>query len=132
MSQFEHLKRRLDNWARWLEDRNNGATGYPRKAAFLPTQSSGASTDMIPVDDLDACKINEAITALRTINFGYWLAIICTYIGDPDKPSHKRRRMTQAQIALKVGCTDRTIRNRQAEALGLLEAQLDRRESAKK
>lgn len=112
MARIEWVKERLDNWARWVTQRAEGGSGYPRQAAFSRMARSAQSSDsaMIPVDDIEAGRTHAAVEALRFVHSVLWLAVQCHYIGDPQVPSRVRRPMTTSEIAARMCIGDRAVR----------------------
>lgn len=62
---IEWVKAKLENWGRWASEGSSGGLGYPRRAAFVRlAPSRSCDTDRIPVDDIDAAKIDAHIKVL--------------------------------------------------------------------
>ncbi len=66
MPRIEDMKRRLENWARWREQGASGGLGYPRQSAFVRMAPVDGSADaVIPCDEIEAAKTDEAIQTLQ-------------------------------------------------------------------
>lgn len=66
MARIEHIRLRLENWARWASERSNGSLGYPRQNVLARLASSGGrSGAVIPVDNIEAAETDVAVEALR-------------------------------------------------------------------
>jgi hypothetical protein len=131
MARLEWVKVRLDNWARWVVQREAGGSGYPKQSAFSRAAGSSSTTEsMIPVDDIDAGKTHDAIARLRQDNHPLWLAVQCHYVGRPwDRPS-RRRPLSTLEVAEVLGVTPRWVQLRLEQADQALTQLLSRTERA--
>lgn len=105
MAKHEWVRAALDNWARWLEQSQRGGLGYPRQAALarLMPASTCSDTMHVPVDDLQARRLHDAIESMRFSRPELWLVIHLQWVGDPRQPAHLRGG------ALSVSETARTM-----------------------
>jgi Phage antitermination protein Q len=66
MARIDWVRQRLDNWARWASQREAGALGYPKQAAFARLAPGGSSMgSAVPVDSLDASITDDAVKSFR-------------------------------------------------------------------
>lgn len=63
MQRDEGIKRQLEQWSLWINSGNGVGTGYPRKVNFVRLAPSHGS-DAIPVDAVEASKMDDAIKSL--------------------------------------------------------------------
>lgn len=110
MTDHEWVQLQLHAWAAWASRRDGGAQGYPRINLLARERGRSASTDHVPVIDLDAERVDQAVRRLRHVSAGWGIALWCRYVGDPDAPACQRRPMTWPKIGTKLGRTDRTAR----------------------
>jgi hypothetical protein len=121
------VQERLDNWARWATERATKGLGFAKTNALARIGKTPAGVDnVIPVDDLDAQRTDGAVQQLRAGSPHLWLTLMCRYIGNPHAPSNRRRPMSQVEIGSLLNCTDRTVRNRLADAETAVQTHLDR------
>ena len=118
MARIEWVKARLDNWARWVTQRQVGGSGYPKQAAFARGARSPQSTDsmMVPIDDIEASRTHAAVESLRFAHGGLWLVLQCSYIGDPQVVASRRRPMASSEIAQRMGIGERAVQRRLEDA----------------
>jgi len=118
MARIKWVMERLDNWARWVTQRQAGGTGYPKQAAFSRMARSAQSTDsaVIPIDDIEAGRTHAAVEALRFSAGGVWLVLQCAYIGDPQAPVSRRRPMATSEMAQRMGIGTRAVQERMEAA----------------
>jgi hypothetical protein len=118
MARIEWVKQRLDNWARWVTQRQSGGCGYPKQAAFSRMARSAQSSDtaMIPIDDIEAGRTHAAVESLRMAHGALWLVLQCSYIGDPQAAVARRRPMATSEIAQRMGIGARGVQARLEDA----------------
>lgn len=131
MARIDWVKARLDNWARWVAQRESGGTGYPRQSAFsrLAHASVSADTCVIPVNDIDASNTDKVIRTLRFERSALWLVLQCHYVGNPEEKPSRRRPMSTDEIADRMSITRRGVQARLEQADCALAVLLDRREA---
>ena len=53
MPRIDSIRRRLENWQRWMLEGSSSALGYPRRSAFLRMVPATSTTEsVVPVDDV--------------------------------------------------------------------------------
>lgn len=113
MARIEWVKAKLDNWARWVVQRETGGSGYPKQSPFARAGGVSVSTEsIIPVDDIDASRTHDQVERLRLHHSPLWLAIQCHYVGDPQAPARRRRPMSTDEIAHRMYLTRRAVQQR--------------------
>ena len=81
MARIEWVRDRLENWARWAVQREQGALGYPRAAVFARLAGKGTRAEaVIPIDDVDAALTDTAVNALRWDRPHLYLTLQCIYV----------------------------------------------------
>lgn len=92
MAKHEWVRTGLDNWARWLEQSQRGQLGFPRQAALARLMPSSTCSDSmhVPVDDLAARRLHEAIESMRFSKPQLWLVIHLQWVGDVRQPKGER------------------------------------------
>lgn len=65
MARIDWIKYRLDNWALWKVRGNSGGLGFASQAAFLAIVVDGSRESPLPVDEIDAEKMDRAVESLR-------------------------------------------------------------------
>lgn len=129
MARIEWVKAKLDNWSRWVVQRETGGSGYPKQSPFARAGGVSASTEsMIPVDDIDASRTHDAVEGLRLLHSPLWLAIQCHYVGDPQAPARRRRPLSTSEIADRMVLTRRAVQWRLEEADAKLAEVMNRRQ----
>ena len=81
MPRIDSIRRRLENWQRWMLDGSSSALGYPRRSAFLrmvPTTSTTES--VVPVDDVEAAATHDAVESLRLRQSHLYQVLQLTYL----------------------------------------------------
>ena len=117
MARIEWVRSKLDNWARWVVQRDARGTGYPKRSAFLREAGCSSSTDSsVPVNDLDARTTHDAVESIRLQNGGLWLAVQCHYVGNPQAHQARRRPMTTEEIATRMNIGRRMVQVKLEEA----------------
>lgn len=64
MARIDWVRQRLEQWARWSRERESGALGYPKRAAFLRVGSGGGMGSQA-LSDGDASLTDSAVQSLR-------------------------------------------------------------------
>lgn len=128
----EWLRARLDNWARWVVQRETGALGWSRQSPLIGWMpSAGVVEARIPIDDVGAGETEQALQGLRLVNGTWWRALQCVYVGDPMADKRRRRPMGHAEIARVMGVTDRAVRNWLSAAMDHLAVSLMRQSGSR-
>lgn len=81
MPRIDSIRRRLENWQRWMLDGSSSALGYPKRSAFLrmvPTTSTTES--VVPVDDVEAAATHDAVESLRLRQSHLYQVLQLTYL----------------------------------------------------
>jgi hypothetical protein len=130
VARIEWVKARLDNWARWVTQRDSGGTGYPKQSAFARAAGSATSTDtaVIPIDDIDASRTHDVVERLHWERQELWLTLQCHYIGSPWAKANRRRPMSTDEAAGLMSITRRTVQARLELADAVLAGMLQQRE----
>ncbi len=102
MARIEWVKQRLDNWARWASQRESGALGYPKQAAFARLAPGGTSMGAaVPVDSLDASITDDAVQSFRWTHPHIHLTLRCHYI-DGFEIRRVALKMSRAESTIKA------------------------------
>lgn len=133
MARIKWVMARLDNWARWVTQRQAGGSGWPKQAAFSRMARSAQSSEsaMVPVDDIEAGRTHAAVEAMRFTRGGLWLVVQCAYIGDPQTPAQRRRPMATSEIAQRMGVGMRAVQVRLEDADAAIGVWLREREAGR-
>ena len=65
MARIEWIKLRLQNWALWKVAGNSGGLGFSSQAAFLAVKVDCGRDSPLPVDEIDAEKMDRAVESLK-------------------------------------------------------------------
>ena len=85
MARIEYIKQRLENWARWHQQRDGGGLGYPSQSAFVRLMPrSGPGEAVIPINDLDASETEDAVNSLRLVKSHLYLMLHHIYVQNWD------------------------------------------------
>lgn len=80
MARIEWVKQRLENWARWSQQSESGALGYPKQSAFARMGPSGGRNEgMVPVSDLEASETDDAVKSMQFTQSHLYLVLLLTY-----------------------------------------------------
>jgi hypothetical protein len=79
MRRIDWVRDRLENWARWSMQREDGL-GYPSQSAFarLGVPSSKGS-DYVPTNNIDASEINDMVNGFRLSRSHLYLVLQLHY-----------------------------------------------------
>lgn len=118
------IRQKLENWARWSQQREMGGLGFPKQSAFARLgASAGRSEAVVPLDNLDASATQQAVESLRFTKSGLHMVLVLTYA--KGYPRHRVARL--------MACEESTVK------ANLLQAECavarwfeDRDEAAKK
>lgn len=79
MSRIEHIKKRLEAWARWSTT-NSGGLGYPRASAFTRLTPSSTSPEGFLPADSEAMQTEKAVLSLLPHHIDLWHTLQAYYI----------------------------------------------------
>lgn len=80
MAQFDWVKARLENWARWCALSGSGALGYPKQSAFARLAvSSGRSDSAVPIQSLEASETDSVVHSLQFTQTHLYQVLVLTY-----------------------------------------------------
>lgn len=65
MARIDWIKYRLKNWALWKVSGNSGGLGFSSQAAFLAVMVDCSRDSPLPVDEIDAEKMDRAVESLK-------------------------------------------------------------------
>lgn len=100
MARIEHIRQRLENWARWSQQSEAGALGFPKQCAFARLAPSGGRNEgAVPISDLQASETNDAVKSLRFTQSHLYVVLTLTYA--KGLPRHK--------VAMRMGKAESTI-----------------------
>ena len=107
----------IENWARWAVQGVSGSVGWSR-VNLLARQGgrSTATSDHVPVQSLDAERMDALIGRMRIELPVPWCVLMCCSIGDPRLPQRRRRSMSTRDIARELCMSTTTVRVRMLEA----------------
>jgi hypothetical protein len=93
MARIDWVKQRLENWARWCQQSESGALGYPKQSAFvrMGVPSARSSDSAVPVQSIEASETDDAVKSLQFTQSHLHQAVVLTYA--KDMPRHKVARM---------------------------------------
>jgi hypothetical protein len=107
MARIEHIKHRLENWAKWCQQSESGALGYPTQSAFvrMGIPSSLSSGDAIPVHSIEASETDDAVKSLQFTQSHLHQAVTLTYA--KGLPRHLvAKRMCRAESTISKNLED--------------------------
>ena len=111
MARIEAIKARLENWARWCQQSESGALGYPKASPFARlAPSSGRSESYVDVRSLEASETDDAVKSLQFTQSHLFMVLMLTYA--KGLPRHKvARQMGKAEstINANLGDADKAI-----------------------
>lgn len=64
MARIKWIQHRLDNWALWKVRSASGGLGFSTQAAFLAIKVDGSRDSPLPIDEIDAEKMDRAVGSL--------------------------------------------------------------------
>ncbi|OGB26203.1 MAG: hypothetical protein A3I66_00695 [Burkholderiales bacterium RIFCSPLOWO2_02_FULL_57_36] len=65
MARIDWIKHRLENWALWKVREASGGMGWATQSVLLSDPVDRSREIMLPVDEVDAEKTNQAVESLR-------------------------------------------------------------------
>lgn len=111
MARIEWVKSRLENWARWSQQSESGALGYPKQSAFARmTPSGGRNESAVPTSDLEASETDDAVKSLQFTQSHLYLVLSLTYAkGLPRHVVAKRMGRAESTVNKNLEDADRAI-----------------------
>ena len=101
MARIDSIRRRLENWQRWMLQGSGCGLGYPRRSAFLRMVPQSRDTDsVVPVDDVEAGVTHQAVESLRWRQSHLYQTLLLVYL----------RHMTASEAGRAMGKGASTIR----------------------
>jgi hypothetical protein len=93
MARIDWVKQRLENWARWCQQSESGALGYPKQSAFvrMGVPSRPSTDSIVPVQSIEASETDDAVKSLQLTQSHLYQAVTLTYA--KGLPRHKVARM---------------------------------------
>lgn len=101
MARIDWIKYRLDNWALWKVRGNSGGLGFASQAAFLAIVVDGSRESPLPVDEIDAEKMDCAVESLRAGKGHLYMTLQLYYI-EGLSILGAARRMARAESTIKA------------------------------
>lgn len=71
MARIDWIQHRLKNWALWKVAGNSGGLGFSSQAAFLAMKVDCSRDSPLPVDEIDAEKMDRAVESLKLSGNGH-------------------------------------------------------------
>lgn len=71
MARVKWIEHRLKNWALWKVAGNSGGLGFSSQAAFLAMKVDCSRESPLPVDEIDAEKMDRAVESLKLSGHGH-------------------------------------------------------------
>lgn len=113
MARIEWVKHRLENWGRWSMQQEAGALGFPRQSTFVRlAPSAGRNESSVPISDLDAAEIDDAVMSLKTKKYKSHLYLVLTLTYAKGLPRHlvaKKMCKAESTVNANLGDADREI-----------------------
>lgn len=117
MSRIDHIKKRLEAWARWSTT-NSGGLGYPKASAFTRlTPRSASAAGFLPTDS-EALQTEKAVLSLLPHHIDLWHTLQAYYIKGYDiarcarvlsvAESSIKARLCRADAVLDAWLTEQT------------------------
>lgn len=107
MARIEWVRHRLENWARWCQQSDSGALGYPSQSAFvrMGVPSGRSNGDSIPVHSIEAGETDDAVKSLQFTQPHLYQALTLTYA--KGLPRHLvAKRMCRAESTISKNLED--------------------------
>ena len=111
MARIEWMRLRLENWARWMQQSETGGLGFPRQSTFVRLAGVGARHEaVVPLDSIDAGKMNDAINALQGRQSDLYLVLQLVYAkGLPRQQVARRMAVTERTVSAKLERADHAL-----------------------
>lgn len=111
MARLDHIKKRLEAWARWSLAGTSGGLGFPRAAAFMRLTPRSPYAGGFTPDD-EAMHTERAVSALLPHHIDLWHTLQAYYI--------KQYDIARCAKALRVA--ESSVKARLCRADGVLDA----------
>lgn len=122
MARIEWVKQRLENWARWSQQTESGALGYPKQSAFARMGPSGGRNEgMVPVSDLEASETDDAVKSMQFTQSHLYLVLLLTYA----------RSLPRHLVARRMGKAESTVSRNLEDADRVIARWLDDKQIAR-
>lgn len=111
MARIEWVRHRLEEWARWSQQSESGALGFPSASPFTRMgPSSGLRESAVPTISLQASEIDDAVKSLQLTQSHLYLVLTLTYAkGLPRHMVAKRMGRAESTISANLAAADRAI-----------------------
>ena len=111
MARIEWVRHRLENWARWLQQSESGALGFPSQSPFARMgPSTGLRESVVPTTSLDASEMDDAVKSLQFTQSHLYLAVTLTYAkGLPRNQVARRMGRSESTISSNLEAADRAL-----------------------
>lgn len=107
MARIDWVRQKLENWARWCAQRDDGGTGYPSQTAFARLGGKGSRSEaVIPILSIEAEQTDQAVRSLRLSQSHLYLVLTW----------HYAQNMTIQRVALRMGKAESTIKRNLEDA----------------
>jgi DNA-directed RNA polymerase specialized sigma24 family protein len=107
MARLDWVRSRLENWSRWCQQQDSGGLGYPSMCAFARLGGrSGRSEASIPIINIDASEIDQAVKSLQGRQSHLYLVLTL----------HYAQGLPRHLVAKRMGRTERTVRQNLEDA----------------
>lgn len=122
MARIEWVRHRLEEWARWSQQSESGALGFPTSSPFARMgPSTGLRESNVPTNALSASETNEAVQSLQLTQSHLYLAVSLTYA----------KGLPRHLVAKKMGRAESTISRNLEDADRVLARWFEDRQQAK-
>lgn len=129
MARLERIKRRLENWALWVERSQSSGLGFATRSILLTDAWSRGSYNgmMIPIIEQEAEATDEAVQALKLSRSHLYVTLECIYLRDLGiKGTAARMQRAESTIKAQLEQADHAI----AAWLDDKAAELDKKRAA--
>jgi DNA-directed RNA polymerase specialized sigma24 family protein len=122
MARIDWVRHRLENWARWCQQSESGALGYPKQSAFARLYISGGRNDSaVPISNLEASETDDAVKSLQFTQSHLYDALVLTYA----------KGLPRHLVAKRMGRAESTIRKNLEDAEHAIKRWLDDKQAIK-
>ena len=111
MARIEWVRHRLEEWARWSQQSESGALGFPSSSPFARMgPSTGVRESTVPTSALSASETDDAVKALQLTQSHLYLAVSLTYAkGLPRHLVAKKMGRAESTISRNLEDADRVL-----------------------